>query len=56
MAKVEFSETELYLIEMAIDEVLYKFSDPNSPAYQRFKLIDDKVYSLRKQIDMENKE
>jgi hypothetical protein len=53
---VEFSKDELFFIEMALDEVLYRLSDPNSPAYQRFKLVDDKVYSLRKQIDKENKE
>ena len=48
---VEFSKDELFFIEMALDEVLYRLSDPNSPMYQRFKLVDDKVCSLNRQAE-----
>jgi len=43
---MEFSETELFLIEMAIDEVMCRMN-PNSPNYQRFELLNQKVRGQR---------
>lgn len=43
---VEFTETELFLIEMAIDEVLWKLA-PNSPNYTKYDLLNQKVRGRR---------
>jgi len=44
---VELSHEELFLIEMALDEVLVKFT-PDSKLYEKFHLVDQKIYSIRK--------
>lgn len=46
--KTTFSEDELFLLEMAIDEVLWRIQDYNSPWYQRYNLLNQKINSLRK--------
>lgn len=46
--KVELTENELFLIEMAIDQTMYCIPDINSPLYKRFEQIDQKVFGLRK--------
>ena len=43
---MEFTETELFLIEMAIDEVMWKL-DPSSPTCIRYNLLNKKVRGLR---------
>ena len=48
----EFSDAELFLIEMALDEVLYKL-EVGSPMYKRFSLMNLKVYGLRKSAEKE---
>lgn len=45
--KVDLSYDELFLLEMAVDQVLYMLNDFNSPVYKRFDLIDKKLGSLR---------
>lgn len=45
--KVDLSERELFLIEMAIDQTLYCIPDINSPLYKTFELIDQKISGLR---------
>lgn len=49
---MKFTEIELFLIEMALDEVLWKLT-PGSPAYQRYDLLNQKINSLRKQMKVE---
>lgn len=46
--KVELTENELFLIEMAIDQTMYCIPDINSPLYKKFEQIDQKVFGLRK--------
>ena len=43
---MNFSEVELFLIEMAIDEVMWKLT-PNSPNYKKFDLLNQKVRGYR---------
>ena len=43
---MNFTEVELFLIEMAIDEVMWKLA-PNSPNYQKFDLLNQKVRGYR---------
>lgn len=43
---VEFTETELFLIEMAVDEVLWKL-EPNGPNYIKYDLLNQKVRGHR---------
>lgn len=43
---MDFTEVELFLIEMAIDEVMWKLA-PNSPNYQKFELLNQKVRGYR---------
>lgn len=43
---MNFTEIELFLIEMAIDEVMWKLV-PNSPNYERYKLLNQKVRGQR---------
>ena len=45
--KVDLTEKELFLIEMAIDQTLYCIPDINSPLYKKFELIDQKIFGLR---------
>ena len=47
MITAKFSEEELFLIEMALDEVLYKLQNVDSPMYHKFDLVNHKIYSLR---------
>ena len=44
---MSFTEDELFLMEMALDEVLWRITDTNNPTYKRYKLIEDKIYSAR---------
>lgn len=44
---VDLTHEELFLIEMALDEVICKL-DMNSKLSDRFNAIDHKIYSLRK--------
>lgn len=48
---VELCESDLFLIEMALDQALYTISDINSPIYKKFELIDQKIFSLRKSVE-----
>lgn len=43
---MNFTEIELFLIEMAIDEVMWKL-DPGSPNYKKFDLLNQKVRGQR---------
>ena len=52
---VKFSEVELFLIEMALDQALYTISDINSPIYKTFDQLDKKIYSLRVKANQEDK-
>jgi len=45
--KVDLTEKELFLIEMAVDQTMYCISDINSPLYKTFELIDQKISGLR---------
>ena len=45
---IDLSADELFLIEMALDQVLYMIKDTQSPIYTRYHLIDKKIYSVRK--------
>lgn len=45
--KVELTHEELFLIEMALDEVICKL-DIDSSIADKFRAIDEKVFSLRK--------
>lgn len=45
--KLTFTEDDLFLLEMAIDEVLWRIENTNNPTYKRYKLLDDKIYSAR---------
>ena len=47
----EFSDVELFLIEMALDEVLWKL-EVDSPMYKKFSLMNLKVHGLRKGADL----
>ena len=48
----EFSDVELFLIEMALDEVLWKL-EVDSPMYKKFSLMNLKVHGLRKGAEIE---
>ena len=43
---MEFTELELFLLEMALDEVTWRMSI-DSPNYQRFDLLSQKVTAIR---------
>ena len=45
---IDLSADELFLIEMALDQVLYIIKDTQSPIYTRYHLLDKKIYSVRK--------
>ena len=45
--RVDLTEKELFLIEMAIDQTMYCIPDINSPLYKRFETIDQKIFGLR---------
>lgn len=47
---IELTYDELFLLEMAVDEVLWKLND-NSPSYQRYKLLDIKINAQRKSLE-----
>lgn len=49
--KVDLTEKELFLIEMAIDQTMYCIPDINSPLYKRFEQIDQKIFGLRKSAE-----
>ena len=49
----EFSYAELFMIEMAIDEVMYRVNDTNNTTYQKYSLLDQKIYQLRKSAEKE---
>lgn len=51
---VELCESDLFLIEMALDQALYAISDINSPIYKKFEYIDQKIYELRVDAKMGN--
>ena len=48
---VELCESDLFLIEMALDQTLYAISDINSPIYKKFEYIDQKIFSSRKSVE-----
>lgn len=43
---IELTYDELFLLEMAVDEVLCKL-DLNSPFYQRYHILDVMLYAQR---------
>lgn len=51
--RIELTYDELFLIEMAIDEVLYRIEDTNSPIYQRLHLLNMTLYERRKNWNKE---
>lgn len=48
---VELCESDVFLIEMALDQTLYTISDINSPIYKKFEYIDQKIFGLRKSVE-----
>lgn len=44
---VELTYDELFLLEMAVDEVLWKL-DVNSPSYKRYHILNEMLYAKRK--------
>ena len=47
---VELTYDELFLLEMAVDEVMWHLKD-KSPAYERYKLLDVKINALRRSLE-----
>ena len=47
---VELTYDELFLLEMAVDEVMWKLAE-NSPMYQRYKILDMKINAQRKSLE-----
>lgn len=47
---VELTYDEMFLLEMAVDEVMWKLPE-NSPMYQRYKLLDVKINALRRSLE-----
>ena len=47
---VELTYDELFLLEMAVDEVMWHLKD-KSPAYERNKLLDVKINALRRSLE-----
>jgi hypothetical protein len=43
---MNFTEIDLFLIEMAIDEVMWKLP-PDNPNYKKFDLLNQKVRGYR---------
>lgn len=57
--KVDLSYDELFLIEMAIDQAMYAVEhlyvqngDTDNPAYQKYRLLNQKIYELRKSAEI----
>ena len=51
--KIELTYDELFLIEMSIDEALYRINDTKSPIYQRLSLLNMTLYETRKKMQKE---
>ena len=51
--KIELTEYELFLIEMALDQTLYSISDIESPLYKRFEEIDVRISKTRSSIALD---
>ena len=51
--KIELTEYELFLIEMALDQTLYSISDIASLLYKRFEEIDVRIAKTRSAIASE---
>lgn len=47
---VELTYEDLFLLEMAVDEVLWKLNE-NSPKYQEYHRLDKLLYSKRKSFE-----
>ena len=47
---VELTYDELFLLEMAVDEVMWNLKD-KSPAYERYRLLEHMLYSKRKSLE-----
>lgn len=52
---MNFTEIELFLIEMALDEVTWKLP-PNSPTCKKFELLNQKVRGYRLVLEHMNGE
>ena len=52
--KIELTYEELFLIEMAIDDVLYRLQDPKLPSYEKYHILDQKIYSIRVNAEKSN--
>ena len=50
---LDFTYDELFLLEMALDEVLWRIENPNNPTYQRYRLLEQKIYSARTGIRLD---
>ena len=48
--KIELTYDELFLIEMSIDEALYRINDTKSPIYQRLSLLNMTLFETRKKM------
>lgn len=58
--KVDLSYDELFYIEMAVDQTMYavehlyvKNGGTDNPAYQKYRLLSQKIYELRKIAEKE---
>ena len=47
---IELTYDELFLLEMAVDEVMWNLKD-KSPAYERYRLLEHMLYSRRKSLE-----
>lgn len=46
---INFSQDDLFILELALDETMWKL-DVGSPLYEKFKLMNQKIYSARQLI------
>ena len=52
--QIELTYDELFLLEMAIDEVLWKLEE-NSPSYQKFRELNELLYTQRMSFNKKEK-
>ena len=50
--KVSLTQTDLFNIEMAIDEVLWKLSDANSEQYKAYEDLEQRIRTERQKIQV----
>ena len=52
--QIELTYDELFLLEIAIDEVLWKLEE-NSPSYQKFRELNELLYAQRMSFNKKEK-